>query len=181
MGCDMRGARRVSALVLAFGWATTLAVVAEGANHGPMPFTELRQIKKFVSMEVQTLGTAEKIGLKSGELTDVTRLAFLKNFPGVALEVSSGPAQDGTERLSQLGFLTCEVWTVGEEYIVAYHVDCNAGSYFMPMTPGSLWNRSILGYGPKDDVSAEIRKGLRGMIEQFATSFFKVRGGDPLP
>lgn len=177
----VREVSRVSALVLALGGAMVSAVVAQGATPGPSPFAELRQIKKFVSVEVQTQGTAEKLGLMSGELTDVTRLTFLKNFPGVALEVSGGPLSDGIERLNQLGFLTCEVWTVGEEHIVAYHVDCNAGSYFMPKTPGSLWNRAILGYGPKDDVSAEIHKGLRSMVEQFAASFFKVRGGDRLP
>ena len=181
MRCYVRGGSRVSALILALGWATVSAVVAQGATPGPMPFAELGQIKKFVSVEVLTHGTAEKLGLKSGELTDVTRLTFLKNFHGVALEGSGGPPPDGTERLNQLGFLTCEVWTVGEEYIVAYHVDCNAGSYFMSRTPGSLWNRAILGYGPKDDVSTEIPKGLRSMVEQFAASFFKVRGGDRLP
>jgi hypothetical protein len=172
----VRGLSRGSAVVLAFWLATVSAVSAQGANPEPSPYAELRQIKKFVSVEVQTQGTAEKLGLMSGELTDVTRLTFLKSFPGVALEGSGGPSPDGTERSNQLGFLACEVWTVGEEYIVAYHVDCNAGSYFMSKTPGSLWNRAILGYGPKDEVSGAIHKGLRSMVEQFATSFFKVRG-----
>lgn len=176
----VRGLSRVSALVLALGWATVSAVSAQGATPEPPPFAELRQIKKFVSVEVQTQGTAEKLGLMSGELTDVTRVTFLKSFPGVALEGSGGPPPDGTERLNQLGFLSCEVWTVGEEYIVAYHVDCNAGSYFMSKTPGSLWNRAILGYGPKDEVSAVVHNGLRSMVEQFAASFFKARGEDRL-
>ena len=101
---------------------------------------------------------------------------FLKNFPGVALEMSGAISVDGRERLSQLGFLTCEMWTVGEEYMVAYHLDCNEGSYLMPRTPGTLWNRAILGYGPKDDISGAVYIGLRSMIEQFATTFFKVRG-----
>jgi hypothetical protein len=141
-----------------------------------IPFDELKHIKKFVSVEVQTQGTAERIGLKSSELTDMTRLSFLKNFPGIALEASGGPSTAETERLSQLGFLTCEVWTVGEEYMVAYHVDCNAGSYLMPRTPGPLWNRAILGYGPRDGISEPIHKGLQNMVQQFAATFFKVRG-----
>ncbi|OGW51306.1 MAG: hypothetical protein A2V62_04675 [Nitrospirae bacterium RBG_19FT_COMBO_58_9] len=177
----VREVSRVSALVLALGVATVSAVSAQGPAPEALPFADLRQIKKFVSVEVLTQGTAEKLGLKSGELTDMTRVTFLKNFPGVALEGSGGPPPDGTERLNHLGFLTCEVWTVGEEYIVAYHVDCNAGSYFMPKIPGSLWNRAILGYGPKDEVSAAVHKGLRSMVEQFATSFFKIRGDVRLP
>jgi hypothetical protein len=172
----LRRLSKVSAHVLALGVAMVSVVSAQGMTPEPSPFSELRQIKKFVSVEVQTQGTAEKVGLMSGELTDVTRLTFLRNFPGVALEGSAGPSPDGTERLSQLGFLACEVWTVGEEYIVAYHVDCNAGSYVRSKTPGSLWNRAILGYGPKDEVSAAVHNGLRSMVEQFATSFFSARG-----
>jgi hypothetical protein len=172
----LRWLSKVSAQVLALGMAMVSVVSAEGVNPEPSPFAELRQIKKFVSVEVQTQGTAEKVGLMSGELTDVTRLTFLRNFPGVALEGSAGPSPDGTERLNQLGFLACEVWTVGEEYIVAYHVDCNAGSYVRSKTSSSLWNRALLGYGPKDEVSAAVHNGLRSMVEQFATSFFSTRG-----
>ena len=162
-------------LLLAIGASMEYAVPAQGANPEASPFADLGQIKKFVAIEVQTQGTAEKLGFKSGELTDATRLTFLKNFPGVALEMSSTPSVDGRERLSQLGFLTCEVWTVGEEYLVAYHLDCNAGSYLMPRTPGTLWNRAILGYGPKGEISDAVHGGLRSMIEQFAATFFKVR------
>jgi hypothetical protein len=156
-------------------------VPAQSANPESSTSAELRQIKKFVSVEVQTQGTAEKLGLKAGELTDATRLTFLKSFPGVALEMSGAPSVDGTERLSQLGFLTCEVWTVGEEYMVAYHLDCNAGSYLLPRTPGTLWNRAILGYGPKHEIPDAVHNGLRNMIEQFAATFFKVKGDGRLP
>jgi hypothetical protein len=33
----------------------------------------------------------------------------------------------------------------------------------------------LLGYGPKDEVSEAVRKGLRTIIEQFAMSYAKVR------
>lgn len=148
-----------------------------GAGSSAASFGELMQIKKFVLVEAQTQGTAERLGLKSGELTDAMRVEFLKDFPGIALELSGSAAAKGVERLSEAGFFTCEVWTVGEEYIVAYHLDCDAGSYLLPRTPGRLWNRSLLGYGPKDDVSGTIRKGLHAMIEQFAETFYKVRAG----
>ena len=60
MWCYVRGGNRVSALVLALGWATVSAVVAQGATPGPMPFAELGQIKKFVSVEV-LLGTVFEV------------------------------------------------------------------------------------------------------------------------
>ena len=165
----------VLSLALAWDMEFSFVATAQGASSEPALFSDLRQIKKFVSVEVQTQGTAEKIGLKGGDLTDLTRSAFLNKVPGIPLEGSRGPSADGTERLNQLGFFTCEVWTVGEEYIVAYHVDCNAGSYITLNTPGSVWNRALLGYGPKDEVSEAVRKGLRTIIEQFAVSFAKVR------
>jgi hypothetical protein len=172
----LRGAGTGVVLMVALSLQGVFASAETGSRPEASSFAELKQITKFVSIEVQTLGTAEKIGLRSSELTDVTRLTFLKNFPGVALQGSGGPSANETDRLSQLGFLTCDVWTVGEAYVIAYHLDCNAGSYLMPRTPGSLWNRAILGYGPKDGISEAVHKGLRSMVEQFAASFFKVRG-----
>lgn len=165
-------------LVLAAGVSVDagLADAQSGAGSSAMPFADLAQIKKFVSLEVQTQGTAEKLKLRSSELTDTMRLAFLKSFPGIALEISGGPSAEGMERMREVGFFTCEVWTVGEAYTVAYHMDCNAGSYLMPRAPGTLWNRSILGYGPKDDIFDTIYKDLLSMIDQFAVTFYKVRG-----
>ncbi len=153
-----------------------LAVSALGANPDSVPVSDMRHIKKFVSVEVQTQGTAEKLGISGPELTDVTRVTLLHKVPGIALEGSSGPSPDAPERPNQLGFFTCEVWTVGEQYIAAYHVDCTAGSYTTQKTPGSLWNQAILGYGPKDEVSDAVRKGVRAMVELFAATFTTARG-----
>jgi hypothetical protein len=162
--------------VLAIGASMAYVLLGYSGGSEAEPSSDLAQIKKFVAIEVQVQGTAEKLGLKSGDLTDLTRLTFLKNFPGVSLEMSGAPSVDGRERLSQLGYLTCEVWTVGEEYIVAYHLDCNAGSYLMSGRPGTLWNRAILGYGPRGDISDAVHGGLRSMVEQLAATFFKVKG-----
>ena len=179
MGIRRQGAMismcRGAGLLLAIGISMLYILPAQGAGSDAQPFADLGQIKKFVAVEVQVQGTAEKLGLNGGDLTDSTRVTFLKKFPGVALEMTSTPSPDAKERLSQLGYLTCEVWTVGEEYIVAYHLDCNAGSYFMPGRPDTLWNRAILGYGPKGEVSDAVREGLQSMVEQLAVTYYKVR------
>lgn len=160
-------------LLLGFEFLPAVPVLA--ASPDSVPVVDMRHIKKFVAVEVQTQGTAEKLGISGAELTDVTRVTLLNKVPGIALEVSSGVSTDAPERLNQLGFFTCEVWTVGDQYIAAYHVDCNAGSYTAQKTPGSLWNQAILGYGPKDEVSDAVRKGVRAMVELFATTFAGVR------
>ena len=148
---------------------------AQAASPDSAVLTDMRQIRKFVAVEVQTQGTADKLGISGAELTDVMRVTLLNKIPGIALEGSSGPSADALERPGQLGFFTCEVWTVGEQYIAAYHVDCNAGSYTVQRTPGSLWNQAILGYGPKDEVSEAVRKGVRAMAEMFAVTFSSAR------
>ncbi len=158
------------------GLSLLLISTAEGAGADAVTLADMRQVRKFVAVEVQTQGTAEKLGISSAELTDVTRVTLLNKIPGIALEGSGGPAPDASERLNQLGFFTCEVWTVGEQYIAAYHVDCNAGAYTAQKTPGSLWNQAILGYGPKDEVSDAVRKGVRAMVELFAATFSSARG-----
>lgn len=162
-------------VLLLLGLELLPAVPVLAANPDSVPVVDMRHIKKFVAVEVQTQGTAEKLGISGAELTDVTRVTLLNKVPGIALEVSSGVSTDAPERLNQLGFFTCEVWTVGDQYIAAYHVDCNAGSYTAQKTPGSLWNQAILGYGPKDEVSDAVRKGVRAMVELFATTFAGVR------
>lgn len=165
---------RLSLLML-LGAAVVPPLSAAVASPDVIPMTDMRHIKKFVAVEVQTQGTAEKLGISSAELTDVTRVTLLNKVPGIALEGSSGPSPDAPERLNQLGFFICEVWTVGDQYIAAYHVDCNAGSYTAQKLPGSLWNQAILGYGPKDEVSDAVRKGVRAMVELFATTFANAR------
>jgi hypothetical protein len=159
-------------LAMSFSFAPS----ANGAAPDAALQNDMRQIRKFVAVEVQTQGTADKLGISGAELTDVMRVTLLNKVPGIALEGSSGPSPDASERPNQLGFFTCEVWTVGEHYIAAYHVDCNAGSYTMQRTPGSLWNQAILGYGPKDEVSEAVRKGVRAMAEMFAATFLSARG-----
>lgn len=160
-------------MLLGIGLFPSLAAAI--ASPEVVPVTDMRHIKKFVAVEVLTQGTAEKLGISSAELTDLTRVTLLNKVPGIALEGSSGPSPDAPERLNQLGFFTCEVWTVGDQYIAAYHVDCNAGSYTAQKMPGSLWNQAILGYGPKDEVSDAVRKGVRAMVELFATTFVSAR------
>lgn len=143
---------------------------------GGSSFSEFRDITKFVSIEVQTAGSAEKIGLKPSALTDAARIAFRTSFNGLPFEDVTVRALQGTERPNQLGFLTCDVWTVGEEFVVAYHVDCNAGHYLSNKVLGTVWNHALLGYGPKDQIPDTIHRGLRNLIQKLAVAFFKARG-----
>ena len=63
-------------LLLGIGFSPGAPVL--GANPDAVPVVDLRHIKKFVAVEVQTQGTAEKLGISAAELTDVTRVTLLK-------------------------------------------------------------------------------------------------------
>ncbi len=147
---------------------------ASGESEGS-PAADLRQIRRFVSVEVQTQGTAERLGIKRGELTDLARISLLNKIPGVGIEGTGIPTPDAGERLHQFGYFTCEVWTVGEQYIAAYHVDCTGGAYTAQRRPSPLWNQAILGYGPKEEVSDAVLKGMRALVEHFAATVASAR------
>jgi hypothetical protein len=166
---------RLSVFLVCLG-ASALAIVPwAGAEPEATALADLRQIKKFVSVEAQTQGTAERLGISRAHLTDLIRVTLLNKVSGVALEASSGPAPDASDRPQQLGFLTCEVWTVGDQYIAAYHVDCSAGAYTRQRLPGTLWNQAILGYGPKEEVPEAVRKGVLALVQQFTSTFARAK------
>jgi hypothetical protein len=66
-------------LVLAIGASMAYVLLGYSGGSEVALSSDLAQIKKFVAIEVQVQGTAEKLGLKRGDLTDLTRLTFLKN------------------------------------------------------------------------------------------------------
>lgn len=167
---------RVSWVVLMVLFVPSVGWGQSDQTKGGSSFSEFRDITKFVSIEVQTAGSAEKIGLKPAALTDVARSAFRSSFNGLPFEDVTVRSLEGTERPNQLGFLTCDVWTVGEEFVVAYHVDCNAGHYLSNKVLGTVWNHALLGYGPKDQIPDTIQRGLRNLIQKLAATFFKARG-----
>ncbi len=47
--------------------------------------------------------------------------------------------------------------------------------------PGTLWNQAILGYGPKEEVSEAVRKGVLALVEQFTKTFAKARTDAGVP
>jgi len=62
------------------------------------------------------------------------------------------------------------VWTVGDDYLIAYYIRCKAGNYCC-----FFWENEVLGVGSKDNVPDEIKKIIGGMIEKLAIDFFMVR------
>lgn len=130
-----------------------------------------RHIKNFGNIGVLLNGEdAEKIGLTDKELTDYARLKFKNNFANIKYEDKSlYEIQTMTEAL-EIGRLWFSVLVVGDDYPIAYHIQCVAGSY----GSGPIWSGGKIGYGSKKTVPDTIKEAISKLTEELAIDFFKV-------
>jgi hypothetical protein len=134
-------------------------------------YGEFKDIEYFNFIYVSIDGSAEKIGLNSEELTKYAKLKFKNNF--AYIEYKDIQLQDNASESEKKkkGSLWIKVWTVGENYPVAYHIKCKAGNYF-----DYFWEQEVLGYGSKENVPNSIKESVGELIEQLAIDFFTTRG-----
>lgn len=132
----------------------------------------LKKIRSFGFIYAHVKNEKEnRIGLKSAELTDYLKLRYKNNFGTVPYkELKTIPTDAKGQQES--GMLWCGVWTVGDDFPVAYHVECRIGSY----SETRILHDEHLGYGNKNNVPQSIKESIEQMVSQFAIQFFKVRG-----
>ncbi|HEX7005085.1 MAG TPA: hypothetical protein VF168_12945 [Trueperaceae bacterium] len=113
-------------------------------------------------------GTAEEIGLSSEELTQRFRLRMSN-------DISFVPECDDLANTSYLA-LSLNVWTVGEDYPVAYHVAIE-GSIFPVYDgrPENSFENAWLGYAATERVKGEVREAVEESVYDLALDFLKVR------
>ncbi len=111
-----------------------------------------------------------KFGLKSEELSEFLRLRFKNSFASVPYRPAGNAL--GRKDPDTTGYLWCGVWTVGDTYPVAYHVECKMG----PLSKPTMFTDASLGFGSDKNVASSIRGALDDMTTRFATDFFKARG-----
>jgi hypothetical protein len=134
-------------------------------------YGDLRKIERFGFIYVLVRSESEdKVGLKSEDLTDYLKLRYKNNFGGFPYkEITDWQNAPPAEKT---GNLWCGVWTVGNSFPVAYHVECRMGS----MKQSRIVEDAVLGYGNRSNVPETIRKTLDRMVSDFAIRFFKTRG-----
>jgi hypothetical protein len=135
-------------------------------------YGDLRKVEYFGFIHAHIKNDeSARIGITESEMTDFLKLRFKNNF-------GSTPYKDlGSKLLEQknpesIGYLWCGVWTVGDDFPIAYHVECKGGSLSKP----TILTDAVLGYGNKRNVPEAIKKSIDGMLAQFAVRFFKTRG-----
>lgn len=135
-------------------------------------YGDLKKIEYFGSIHVHLKNTdSTKIGLNEEELGDFLRLRYRNNFGNVPYKDLGAKRLDVKDK-SAMGYLWCGVSTVGDDFPIAYHVECKVGSMANP----TILSDAVLGYGNKRNVPESIKKSLDNMISQFAIQFFKTRG-----
>ena len=134
----------------------------------------LRGIKTFGSVGVSTRGSVEKIGLTESGLKGFLSLRLKNNFAGIKYENLLEPYRlpSDTEKSATIGTFWCNVWTVGDDYPIAYHVKCRGGN----LNNYDIWSSEDLGYGNKRTVPESIKEALNKLVEEFAIQFLNVHG-----
>lgn len=127
-----------------------------------------REIKQFTEPTLLLRGSAEEIGLDGRTLDSFLETKFLENFAFLQDDF----AFDKKYETWEIGLFECEAWTVGNNYPIAFHVQCAGGSMDEPRH----WHTATLGYGPKDKIVEAVRKALDSIVTEYATFVRKARG-----
>src|SRR5690554_834144 len=137
-------------------------------------YSGFKTVERFGLIDVSVEGSAEKIGLKKEDLKNYLRLRFKNSFAGMEFKEPENlweTFQDKDEA-RKIGNIHLKVWTVGDDYPVAYHIAINAGN----LDSGSEYENTHLGYGSKGNVPESVRESISQLIDDLAVAFFKARG-----
>jgi hypothetical protein len=133
-------------------------------SNGRMPETDYRaarEIKRFTAPRILLRGTAEDVGLDGRTLAGFLETQFLEDFAFLQNDFEF----DRIYETWEIGLFECEVWTVGSQYPIAFHVQCAGGSMDEPRN----WLNATLGYGPKEKITDTVRTTLDSIVGDYAT------------
>ena len=139
-------------------------------------YRDFKEIQTFGYINVKVQGDqAFSIGLKGEELTDYARLKYKNNFASIAFqEITAGEAylyqEEGEAK--KVGSIWFRVWTVGEDFPIAYFIECRAGTY----QNYEIWRDEVLGFCDEKEIKHIVRQEITRMMENLAITFIKVRG-----
>lgn len=133
-----------------------------------------RNIKHFSEPLVSTRGTAEEIGLGRIKLSAYVAKTFLSSFAFLQTDFrnDSSPGSDTTLLDYERGVFNCELWTVGTDYPIVYHIECTAG----PISARDQWKNAKLGFGARDMMEVIITKRLHELVQEYAIFILKAHG-----
>lgn len=146
----------------------------EEINFEAILYSGFKTIKSFGSLSVSLQGSAKKIGIKENELTDYLKLRFKNSFAKYEFKEVEKllEAMQDKKIAPTIGLIHIQVWTVGEDYPVAYHLSINSGN----LNNVREYTNAYLGYGSKSNVPDTVKESISSFIDELAIAFFKAHG-----
>lgn len=137
-------------------------------------YSGFKTIKTFSSIGVYLTGSAEEIGLSKEELTNYLRLRFKNSFADTGFkEIGFETIMKESEgKRAEQGDIAVTVWTVGDDYPIAFHIEIGAGNY----SNLGLYKTAMLGYSSKQQINDSVKKSISELVDQLAITYFKARG-----
>ena len=139
-------------------------------------YQDFKEVETFGYIQVKVQGEDSLlVGLKSEELTEFAKLKYKNNFANI--EYKEIPAEESylyqeEEKAKKVGSIWFRVWIVGEDFPIAYYIECRAGTY----QNYEIWRDEVLGFCDAKELKQIVRNEITRMIENLAITFFKVRG-----
>ncbi|HTL60341.1 MAG TPA: hypothetical protein VL261_01740 [Nitrospira sp.] len=153
------------------GTASPVAANGTGPSNETLherEYRPAREIRRFTEPTISLRGSAEDVGLDRRALESVLETQFLQEFSFLQNDF----AFDKTYETWQIGLFACEAWTVGNNYPIAFHLQCTGG----PMDEPRHWQYATLGYGRKDKIVDALREALQSIVTEYAAFVRKARG-----
>lgn len=153
------------------GTASPIAANGTGPSNEALherEYRPAREIRRFTEPTISLRGSAEDVGLDRRALESVLETQFLQEFSFLQNDF----AFDKTYETWQIGLFACEAWTVGNNYPIAFHLQCTGG----PMDEPRHWQYATLGYGRKDKIVDALREALQSIVTEYAAFVRKARG-----
>lgn len=157
-------------------------VLAQSDNNSELSDEEIeffyglfKEVDSFGLISLSLVGDAEKIGLNEQLLTKYLDEKFRTCFCETKYEdLTQNPTKLATaiaKRDNSIGIITFRVWVIGDDYPLAYHVRCDAGTFENP----SIWTEEVLGHGSKRTAPGAIKEILNELMQELAANFLKAR------
>jgi hypothetical protein len=121
-----------------------------------------------LAVEIELIGSAADVGLTEAQIAELVRqgtgrhLAELRLIEGIESDEAS---------MRNTGLLRLLVWTVGDNYPMAYHIEIS----FELLGEGQSYESATLGYGGRTHLESEIATAIESLIGEFAAFFREAR------
>jgi len=164
-----------SILIMIFIFSVSIFVIAQ-KSISDILYGDFSEIETFGYIHVKVQGDrAVMMGLNSQELTDFAKLKYKNNFSGIEYqEITAAESSifQEEERAKKVGSIWFRIWIEGEGVPIVYYIECKAGNY----ENYEMWSDETLGICDEKEINQIVRTEINRMIENFAVTFFKVRG-----